>query len=110
MHFDFCLGLMKKKRKRNIDISILTYDVCSPSISHGRVNMGCGGGLVSIFIGGLLVIVSYVVSMSIYCVGRRATSHTRLRARDHCTSSTFIGGKGGAGPILLHTMLEGPME
>ena len=28
----------------------------------------------------------------------RATSHTRLRARDHFTSSTLIGEKGGAGP------------
>ena len=28
----------------------------------------------------------------------RATSHTRPRARDHCTSSTLIGGKGTAGP------------
>ena len=37
----------------------------------------------------------------------RATSHTRLRARDHYTSSTLIGGKGGAGPSSLHTMLEG---
>ena len=37
--------------------------------------------------------------------------HTGLRARDHCTSSTLIGGKGGAGPSsLLHTMLEGPPE
>ena len=35
-------------------------------------------------------------------------SHTRLWARDHYTSSTFIGGKGGAGPSLLHTTLEGP--
>jgi hypothetical protein len=40
----------------------------------------------------------------------RATSHTKLRARDHCTSSTLIGGKGGAGPSSLHTMLEGPTE
>ena len=40
----------------------------------------------------------------------RATSHTRLKARDHYTSSTLIGGKGGAGPSSLHTMLEGPME
>ena len=36
--------------------------------------------------------------------------HTRLRARDHHTSSTLIGGKGGAGPTSLHTMLEGPTE
>ena len=40
----------------------------------------------------------------------RATSHTRLRAHDSYTLSTLIGGKGGAGPSLLHTMLEGPME
>jgi hypothetical protein len=41
----------------------------------------------------------------------RATSHTRLRARDHYyTSSTLIGGKGGAGPSLLHPTLEGPTE
>jgi hypothetical protein len=41
----------------------------------------------------------------------RATSHTRLSARDHYTSSTLIGGKGGAGPSsLLHTTLEGPTE
>jgi hypothetical protein len=38
----------------------------------------------------------------------RATSHTRLRAHDHYTSSTPIGGKGGTGPSLLHTTLEGP--
>ena len=39
-----------------------------------------------------------------------ATSHTRLRAHDHSTSSIFIGGKGGAGPSSLHTTLEGPTE
>ena len=39
-----------------------------------------------------------------------ATSHTRLRACDHYTSSDLIGGKGGAGPISLHTTLEGPTE
>jgi hypothetical protein len=33
----------------------------------------------------------------------------RLRARDHYTSNTLIGGKeDGAGPSLFHTMLEGP--
>ena len=37
-------------------------------------------------------------------------SHTRLRAHDHCTSGTLIGGKGGAGPSLLHSSLEGPTE
>ena len=40
----------------------------------------------------------------------RATSHTRPRACDHYTSSTFIGGKGKAGPSSLHTTLEGPTE
>ena len=41
----------------------------------------------------------------------RATSHRRLRAHDHYTSSTLIGGEGGAGPSsLLHTMLKGPTE
>ena len=39
----------------------------------------------------------------------RVTSHTRLRARDHTTSSTLIGGNGGAAPsLLLHTTLGGP--
>ena len=33
-----------------------------------------------------------------------------LSTRDHYTSSTRIGGKGGAGPSLLHTSLEGPTE
>jgi hypothetical protein len=36
----------------------------------------------------------------------RATSPMRLRARDHCVSSTLIGGKGGAHSSLL----EGPTE
>ena len=38
----------------------------------------------------------------------RATSNTRLKACDHYTLCTLIGGKGGAGPSSLHTMLEGP--
>jgi hypothetical protein len=38
------------------------------------------------------------------------TSHSRLRAHDHYTSSTLKGGQGGAGPSLLHTTLEGPTE
>ena len=47
---------------------------------------------------------------SLQIIGLRATSHTRLRARDHYTSSTLIGGRGGAGPSSLHTTLEGPPE
>jgi hypothetical protein len=38
----------------------------------------------------------------------RATSHMRLRARDHYTSSTLIGVQGRPGPSSLHTTLEGP--
>jgi hypothetical protein len=34
----------------------------------------------------------------------------RLRAHDHYTSSTLIGGKGGVGPSSLHIVLEGPTE
>ena len=34
----------------------------------------------------------------------------RLRARDCYTSSTLIGGKGGAGLTSFHTTLEGPTE
>ena len=48
-------------------------------------------------------------SFSIY-LSLRATSHTRLRACDHYTSSTLIGGKGGAGPSSLHTTREGPTK
>jgi hypothetical protein len=41
----------------------------------------------------------------------RATSHVRLSACDHHTSSTLVGGQGEAGPSsLLHTTLEGPTE
>ena len=40
----------------------------------------------------------------------RATSHTRLRARDHHTSSTLLGGKGRAGSTSLHTTLAGPTK
>jgi hypothetical protein len=40
----------------------------------------------------------------------RVTSHMRLRAYVHSTSSTLIDGKGGVGPSLLHTTLEGLME
>ena len=45
--------------------------------------------------------------MKSYVKLSQGTSHTRLRAHDHYSSSTLIGGKGGAGPSSLHTMLEG---
>ena len=37
-------------------------------------------------------------------------SRTRLRARDHYTSGTLIGGEGGTCPSSLHITLEGPTE
>ena len=43
-------------------------------------------------------------------IALRATSHMRLRAHEHYTSSTLIGGKGRVGPSSLHTTLEGPTE
>jgi hypothetical protein len=48
--------------------------------------------------------------LPIWLVYIRATSHTRLKARDHYIWSTLIGGKGGAGPNSLHSTLEGPTE
>jgi hypothetical protein len=41
------------------------------------------------------------------CCTLRATSHTRLPACDHYTSSTLVGGKGGAGLSSLHTYARG---
>jgi hypothetical protein len=38
----------------------------------------------------------------------RVTSHMRPRAHVQYTSSTLIGGKGGAGPGSLSSTLEGP--
>jgi hypothetical protein len=52
----------------------------------------------------------YMVTTLVFVLVLRATSHTRLRAHDHYTSSTLIGGKGGAGPSSLHTTPEGPSE
>jgi hypothetical protein len=40
----------------------------------------------------------------------RGRLNTRLRAHDHYTASTLIGGKGGAGPSSFHATLEGPTE
>jgi hypothetical protein len=59
--------------------------------------------------GGLHNSLFYLTSLSTYLLHiLRATSHTRLNAHDHYTSSTVTDGKGGAGPSSLHTMLEGP--
>ena len=40
----------------------------------------------------------------------RATSHTRLRARDHSLQALPLVENGGVGPSSLHTVLEGPKE
>ena len=37
--------------------------------------------------------------------------HTHeTESRDHYTSNTLIGGKGGASPSSLHIIIEGPTE
>ena len=36
----------------------------------------------------------------------KPASHTSLRARDHCTSSIVIGGKGGAGEVRFTLQLR----
>ena len=51
-----------------------------------------------------------IVNCAIVSPTLRATSHMRLRACDHYSSNTLIGGKGGASPSVLHTTLEGPTE
>ena len=38
----------------------------------------------------------------------RVTSHTRLRAHNHCTLNTLLGGKGRARPSSIYTTLGGP--
>ena len=50
------------------------------------------------------------MSARVVTICLRATSHTRLGARDYDTSCTLIGGKGGASPSSLHATLEGPTE
>ena len=42
--------------------------------------------------------------------GRWLVCEVALRACNHYTSSTLIGGKGGAGPSSFHTTVEGPTE
>ena len=45
---------------------------------------------------------SGIVLDMFYCIVLMVTSHTRLTARDHGTSSTLVSGKGGAvGPRSL---------
>ena len=54
---------------------------------------------------------SYLLMSILFLRPLGPTSHTRLRSRDHYTSSTLIGGKGGADlSSLLHTTLERPTE
>jgi hypothetical protein len=63
----------------------------------------------NLFVENIKLSIQRVISYYLICI-LRATSHMRLRARDHYASSTLIGGKGGAGPSSLHTSLEGPTE
>ena len=68
------------------------------------------GGNIQLQVGTSQPYARFVGREGIIAYEHRATSHTRLRARDHYTSSILIGGKGGAGPSSLHTTLEGPTE
>jgi hypothetical protein len=52
------------------------------------------------------------VCVCVFFFSMLGSLHTRdrPRARDRYTSSTLVGGEGGAGPSSLHTTLEGPTE
>ena len=113
-----CLGEMRK---------IVDYVIASPFSTYTLQSIWCAMNLymLQIFVGYVVILWWYSRSctnarhnLHLFdpwrpepsCKFLRATSHTRLRARDHYTSSTLIGGKGGAGPSSLHTTLGGPME
>jgi hypothetical protein len=53
---------------------------------------------------GIIEMVKTLLILELTANPLRVTSHTRPRARDHDTSSTLIGGKGGAGVSSLHTL------
>ena len=46
--------------------------------------------------------------MGIGVFGVRATSHTRMKAHDHCNLRALIGQKGGDRPSSLHTQRRRP--
>ena len=74
-------------------------------VSHVEGVCGCFFALVFLVLHLLLI---GFASSTLCCI--RVTSYRRLRARDHYTSSTHVGGKGGDGPNLLHTTLVGSTE
>lgn len=50
--------MQKEKKRRNINVFMLIYNVCSPSPIHVHMDMEGQGGLVPIFIGGQLLSVN----------------------------------------------------
>ena len=69
-------------------------DVVTPQRSESSITLHKGGGRERDFLPyGLFMLSTWL----------RPTSHLRLRAHDHYTSSTLIGGKGETGPSSLHT-------
>ena len=56
----------------------------------------------------LIIYYGYVPILEVY--PPHSFKDMMLRALDHCTSSTLIGGKGGAGPSSLHGTLDGLTE
>jgi hypothetical protein len=91
----------------NISLRICTHtqtmtisnNLCPPMPTH---SMTCAHSCPF-----LVVVAQRISTLNIVS---RATSHMRLRACEHNTSSILIGGKGGAGPSSLHTTLDKPME
>ena len=74
----------------------------NPSAKHSGSNLQ----YYKLWANKLLVYLLYFIM----CEDLKATSHTRLRARAHCISNALVGGKGGAGPHSLHTLLGVLME
>ena len=63
------------------------------------------GGTLNLLIGPGAFPMNSILLYHSWCWGHlRATSHTRLRAHDHYTSGTLIGGKGG--PVQIHFALR----
>ena len=75
---DTCLIMWSKSNNDGIEMFLVPTRPCEQIYWHDF------GDMVSL---------KYEVGVTLI----RATSHMRLRARDRYTSSTLIGGKGGAG-------------
>jgi hypothetical protein len=101
-HHEGHLHLLRPPQRADSLTCEITGSTSSPGFPNGQ--QGPGRLVVFFFFFGFLV--SHPLHLRLL----RATSHTRLRACDHFTSSTLVGGKGRADPSSLHTTLEGPTE